>query len=132
MKVNNELIKEIAQNANLMNVVGGGISAFTERLKEVKDGYLLEVRMPSLSPDSYHLRVINNLLTVVTTLSVTSQIDSDEEDTIKPALVRTFPIPSFIDIENIQARYEGNSLKIFAPFNHLGKNFQKDIDIQYS
>ncbi len=132
MKVNKELIKEIAQNANLMNVVGGGISSFTERLKEVKDGYLLEVRMPSLSPDSYHLRVNNNLLTVVTTLSVTSQIDSDEEETIKPALVRTFPIPSFIDIENIQARYEGNSLKIFAPFNHLGKNFQKDIDIQYS
>lgn len=132
MKVNNELTKEIAQNANLMNVIGGGISSFTERLKEVKDGYLLEVRMPSLSPDSYHLRVNNNLLTVVTTLSVTSQIDSEEEETIKPALVRTFPIPSFIDIENIQARYEGNSLKIFAPFNHLGKNFQKDIDIQYS
>lgn len=132
MKVNNELTKEIAQNANLMNVIGGGISSFTERLKEVKDGYLLEVRMPSLSPDSYHLRVNNNLLTVVTTLSVTSQIDSDEEETIRPALVRTFPIPSFIDIENIQARYEGNSLKIFAPFNHLGKNFQKDIDIQYS
>lgn len=131
MKVNNELIKEIAQNANLMNVIGGGISSFTEKLEEVKDGYLLEVRMPSISPDAYHLRVSNNLLTVVTTLSVTSQIDSDEEETIRPALVRTFPIPNFIDVENIQARYEGDSLKIFAPFNHLGKNFQRDIDIQY-
>lgn len=131
MKVNNELIKEIAQNANLMNVIGGGISSFTEKLEEVKDGYLLEVRMPSISPDAYHLRVSNNLLTVVTTLSVISQIDSDEEETIRPALVRTFPIPNFIDVENIQARYEGDSLKIFAPFNHLGKNFQRDIDIQY-
>ena len=132
MKINPELIKEIAQNANLANIIGGGISLFTEQLKEVKGGYLLEVRMPGLSPDAYHLKVNNNVLSVITTLSVTNQIDSDEEQTMKPALIRTFPIPNFIDVENIQARYEGNSLKIFAPYNHLGKNFEKDIDIQYS
>jgi len=131
MKINHQLTKEIAQSANFANIVGGGISAFTEKLEEVKDGYLLEVRMPSLSPDAYQLRIKNNLLVIITTLSVTNQMDSDAERTTNPALVRTFPIPNFIDIENIQARYEGNSLKIFAPFNHLGKNFEKNIDIQY-
>ncbi|TAH20562.1 MAG: hypothetical protein EAZ08_05705 [Cytophagales bacterium] len=131
MKINHQLLKEIAQTANLANIVGGGISAFTEKVQEVKDGYLLEVSMPSLSPDAYHLKIKNNVLMVVTTLSVTNHIDSDDERTANPALLRTFPIPNFIDVENIQARYEGNSLKIFAPFNQLGKNFEKDIDIQY-
>lgn len=131
MKIDPHLSKQIAQLANVANIIGGGISAMQEHLTETKDGYLLEIAMPSLSPDAYRVRVKDNVLLVLTTISVSTQVDSEEESTATPALVRTFPIPHFIDVEHIQARFEDGELKIFAPFNHLGKNFEKDIDIQY-
>jgi HSP20 family molecular chaperone IbpA len=131
MKINPNLVKEIAQMANVANIVGGGISAFREKVKETKNGYLLEVSMPSLSPDAYRVRIQNNVLAIITALSVTSNIDSEEENMTQPALIRNFPIPNFIDVENIQARYEDGTLKIFAPFNHLGKDFEKEIDIRF-
>lgn len=129
MKIDQNLTKQIAQIANVANIIGGGISAMQEHLTETKEGYLLEIMMPSLSPDAYRIRVKDNMLMVFTTISVSTQIDSEEESTTTPALVRTFPIPHFIDVDNIQARFEDRELKIFAPFNHLGKNFEKDIDI---
>ena len=131
MKIDYNLSKQIAQIAKVANIIGGGISTMQERLTETKEGYLLEIAMPSLSPDAYRIQVKENVLVVFTTISVSTEIDSENENTVQPALVRTFPIPNFIDVENIQARYEDGGLKIFAPFNHLGKNFQKDIDIQY-
>jgi HSP20 family protein len=131
MKIDHTLTQQIAQIAKVANIIGGGISAMQERLTETKDGYLLEIAMPSLSPDAYRIQVKNNVLLVFTTISASTHIDSEEEDTTKPALVRSFPIPNFVDVENIQARFEEGGLVIFAPFNHLGKDFQKDIDIQY-
>jgi HSP20 family molecular chaperone IbpA len=129
MKIDHNLTQQIAKVANVANIIGGGISAMKEQLTETKEGYLLEIAMPSLSPDAYRVRIKDNVLLVFTTISVSTFIDSDEESTTTPALVRTFPIPHFIDVENIQARYEEGELKIFAPFNHLGKGFEKEIDI---
>jgi HSP20 family molecular chaperone IbpA len=131
MKTDQSLTKQLAQLAQVATIVGGGISAMQEELTETKDGYVLALAVPSLGPDAYRLQVKDNVLVIYTTISATNQPDSDEESTIAPTLVRTFPLPHFIDPSRIQARFVDGALRIFGPFNHLGKNFEKDIDIQY-
>jgi HSP20 family molecular chaperone IbpA len=131
MKTDQSLIQQLAQLAQVTAIVGGGIGAMQEQLTETKDGYVLALAVPSLGPDAYRIQVKDNVLLVYTTISATSQVDSEAESTIAPTLVRTFPLPHFIDPSRIQARFEDGALNIFGPFNQLVKNFEKDIDIQH-
>jgi HSP20 family molecular chaperone IbpA len=132
MSVTNELTKQLAQLANMNSVIGGGISSMNERIRELKDGVLLEVSMPSVSPDAYKVRIKDNILMVIMSLSVIENIDSEEEKVFSPSLIRAFPIPHFIDVDNIQAQYnyEEGKLQVFAPYNNL-RNYAKDVDIKF-
>jgi HSP20 family molecular chaperone IbpA len=132
MKIDRTITRQLAQLAKAANLIGGGISALQSHLTETKEGYLLELAMPSLGQEAYRIQVKDNLLSVIATLAISQSTDDEEESPYPPALVRSFPIPHFIDANNIAARFSDGGLKIFAPFNHLGKNFEKDIDIQYS
>ncbi|MCU0451122.1 MAG: Hsp20/alpha crystallin family protein [Bernardetiaceae bacterium] len=132
MKTEPSITQQIAQMAQVSSLLGGGISLTEEHLTETEEGYRYEMFVPGLSPEAYRIRIKDQRLYISTQFAADLPTAGglDTEAAIAPAVVRTYPIPDFVDAQRIEARFANGRLHIFAPFNGHSPRPDREVDIQ--
>ena len=131
MKLGKNILAGLGKQINLSNTIDGGITMTTMELSQSDEGYSAKFFNPAFNGDNYHVEIDQNQLTVYTTLSQDFVEYTDEGNKLLiPTFLHTFPIPPNVDIDGIEATFEGRTLTVFAPFNSDSNNRSKKIDIQ--
>lgn len=125
-------MKTLAKQANALNTLNGGVTATNVELREESNRYVARFYNIALKEENYHVEINNNSLTVYATLPESSDLDaeSQEKKLIIPCYIQTFPIPAFIDVSKIEARFEDDSLYVIAPFKEGFNQRPRKLDIK--
>lgn len=116
------VLKNSIEHLDKLNAINGGVAMLQEQLSETDEGYQAVLRLPSLSSEAFKLILDQERLLIYAELN-------GEEKPIK-TLLRVFPVPHFIDVENIRAIYEGEQLIIRAPFKAGQSGGRREIPIE--
>ena len=121
MKINKSLAKNLANAAEVMNVINGGMVFPTFNTTKETDHYRLEIMAPTIDPDNLKVEVNTGHLFIFHHLEVKG---------IKlPNMLGMMKLSAGVEIDNITAEYEADTLVVIIPFNELTGGFQKEIDI---
>lgn len=121
MKIDKGITKNLANAAEVMNVINGGMVYPTLHTRKASDHYRLEVMAPTINPDNMKVEVNTGHLFIFQYL---------EMNGIKlPNMLAMMKLVAGAEVENITAAYEDETLVIIIPFNELTGGFQKEIDI---
>jgi HSP20 family protein len=129
MKENNNILKEIINQIDMFNTLNGGVSMTTVGIKQTEDNYMINVKTPGISPEAYHVEVVNNQLVLYALMDVNPK--QGESQAKVPSFVRTFLLPYYVDTDNIEATYEDNELKVVLPFTRKMSSTPKIINIKF-
>ena len=108
MRPSQNITKELAQQAIIGSLIGGGVAQSEVIMEKTDEGLLLKVTTPSLQEDDYHLQIDRENLMVYSGFG--------EQIMERPTFARMFPMPSKVDRDRVEAIFEAGTLKIFLPF----------------
>ena len=119
-----EFIRNIAPQLDLLNTIGGGVAQAQLRLDKRAKGVVLRVAAPSVAPESFHIVLNDQRLTVY------GEYRHNPEDQLAaPLFVQTLDLPRNLDLARIDAVHEGAELRIRIPYKDAA-NEQREIDIR--
>ncbi|GAA4352686.1 hypothetical protein GCM10023185_12620 [Hymenobacter saemangeumensis] len=121
-----EFIHNIAPQLDLLNTIGGGVAQAQMRVDQRQKGLILRVAVPSLRPESFHVVLNNQRLTVYGEYR-----NSPEDAMAAPLFVQNLDLPLNLDLSRIDAVHEGQELQIRIPFKNPSDQ-QREIDIRHS
>ena len=121
MIVDKELIKRLAETANIVNSINGGAVFPTFNKTKEEDHYRLEISIPSVKADDIKIEVNNDDLMVYQNIHINAYS--------LPNIIGMIQLSSDIERETIYAEYEDDLLIVILPFNEKSGGFQKDIEI---
>lgn len=129
---NRELLRGLLKQTDYLNTANGGTSMTSFDLVRNDYSFVISVKSPAMPADVFNIMLDFNQLTIYTVLAGFDEFENDEDELVKiPIFIRTFEIPSFVDIENIEAIYENEELKVFLPFKSPQENAHRSIDIKF-
>jgi HSP20 family protein len=119
-----EFIRNIAPQLDLLNTLGGGIAQAQVRIDKRPKGVLVRVAAPTVSPESFHVVLNDQRLTVY------GEYRHEPDDQLAaPLFVQTLDLPRNLDLSRIDAVHEGTELRIRIPYKDA-TNEQREIDIR--
>ena len=119
-----EFIRNIAPQLDLLNTIGGGVAQAQLRLDRRAKGVVLRVAAPSVAPESFHVVLNDQRLTVY------GEYRHHPADQLAaPLFVQTLDLPRNLDLTRIDAVHEGSELRIRIPYKDAA-NEQREIDIR--
>lgn len=119
-----ELLRSIAQQIDLFNTIGGGVSETYAQVKKYKKGAIIQVWAAGVSPEAFKVILQNNQLTVLSVL----QSQENPEMAI-PLFSRTYILPVQVDLGNVEAIHQDGQLQIKLPYYNR-VNEPKEIEIK--
>jgi HSP20 family molecular chaperone IbpA len=128
MKSKIKVPKEILATIDFNNTVMGGSVEPIIKINEAEESFEINVSIPSLSPDTLKVDIVDNKLWVYSLQEVLVNTDMTG---FMPKTIANLFLPENIDRDNISAKYELNSWKIVLPKDGQKKSFRKQIDIEY-
>lgn len=127
----NEL-KEFATQINWLNTITGGVSMTAIAVEHDKDKLTIKLSAPGVEPESFHIFVKNDKLTIHSFLTETiERFMESKDETPVPMFQRVFDIPVFVDSEHIQAIYDNGQIHVHLPFRSQDEAPRR-IDIEFS
>lgn len=121
MKIDERIVKNLAQAADIVNTIGGGSIFPTFNTTKEEDHYRLEVTAPSINPDYIKVEVNGDHLFVF------QQIEY--KGTRVPNVLGVQKISAGVELQSITAEFEDEVLVVIMPFNELTDGFRREIDI---
>lgn len=121
MRVDEKLMKNLAQSADVLNSVNGGTIFPTFETTKEEDHYRMEVSVPSVTPESIKVEVNGGLLLIY------QGIEHGEKQI--PNMLGVHKISAEVELDNITAGYEEDLLVVIMPFNELTGGSRREIDI---
>ena len=118
-------VKNLAQIANLMATLNGGIVGSKKKLLKFQDCLKLEVHLPGIRANAVKAEIKGNRLIVQYLVDVNS---SNLRARISN-IVYNKPIPYFVDIASLTTKFTKGKLEITMPFNQLGNGYNRQLDI---
>ena len=132
MKINRDLLSGFSTLADIQNTLNGGISLTNLKTSKGDNSYIVKVTAPGVSKESFHVRINNDQLIIYTILGVFSEEESLVKSSLNiPSFIKTYPIPYFINTEEINAVSKDGELQVILPFNEKAKGFEKEVDIKF-
>jgi HSP20 family protein len=128
MKSNITISKEILATIDFNNTIMGGSVEPAVKINEGKEAFEIFVKVPSLSPDSLKVDIVDNKLWLYNMQAVLS---NNEMIGFMPKTISSMHLPENIDREHISAKYEFGGWKIVLPIDTETKGFNKHIDIEF-
>ena len=128
MKNNITIPKEILATIDFNNSILGGSVEPIVKINEGIDAFEINVKVPSISPESLKVEILDNSLWLYNLQPVLSK---NEMIGFMPKTITNMHLPENIDRENISAKYEGNCWKITLPKDNEKKSYRKNIDIEF-
>lgn len=119
-----ELLRSIAQQIDLFNTIGGGVSETYTEIKKYKKGSVIEIWAAGMSPESFKVILHTNQLTIIAML----QSQENPEMAI-PLYNRTYILPLEVNLENIEAIHQNGRLQIKLPYYNR-VNEPREIEIK--
>ncbi|ACU06978.1 Small heat shock protein [Flavobacteriaceae bacterium 3519-10] len=104
-------------------------------VKEVNDGFTIEVAAPGMKKENFKLNLERNVLTI----SSENQAEQEEKDENGAftrrefnysSFTRSFTLPEIVDSEKIEASYEDGILKINVPKKEVSMQNIKTIEVK--
>ena len=127
MHINQNLFKELAAQANAMNVANGGLAQPMFQVETTETGIMIKVMVPSLGEEAYHVQVNQDNLIIYTVYHGSEQAIASNS---QPTLVQQYPLPVKVDKARIDAHYENKALTVHLPFLSDEDQKPRDIDIR--
>ena len=119
-----EFLKNIAQQIDLLNTLGGGVSETYVDIKKYKKGAVINVWAASVDPEAFKVVLNNNQL------SVFSVLQSKENPAMAaPLFNRTFMLPPQVDLGRVEAMYQEGQLKVKLPY-YENTGHPREIEIK--
>jgi HSP20 family protein len=131
-KIENKLSPFI-NNIDISNTINGGMAATKFEIEESPKEYLISVGIPTLSGEAFNVEVNNDQLIIYALLNQKPviEVEPNTQPMLIPAFFRSLPLPNVVNREEIEARFEGGTLKIRVPIEKgLMNSSNKRIDIQ--
>lgn len=122
MRVDNNLIKNLANTANVINTINGGTVYPNMIIKKSESHVLVEVSVPSINPDDIKVEVNGSHLFVFQMIGM---------DGIRiPNILSLLTLSQNINLDHITANLEDDKLKVHLPFNEVsGGGRRREIEI---
>lgn len=120
--------KGLGNQLDKLNTISGGVVMTSMDLLQNQDGFVANVSTPTLGEENYHIEVQNNQLRLFVFLN--DSLHTSDAKAKVPSFFRVFPIPPFVDGEKIEAVFENNELKIYAPFKEGFDGDARNINIK--
>lgn len=125
-------LRNFIQQGDVLNTLSGGVSHTNVDIKQEDKQIVIHVSAPGMPADSFNIFLNYNQLVIYSALKNNNQ-DQDTEAMAKaiPLFSRTFEIPVFVNVHNIEAVYEDGRLKVILPFKEDIENYKRNINIKY-
>ena len=121
MKIDERIVKNLANSADILNTVGGGTVFPLINTTKEEDHYRLEMSAPSIDPEDVKVEVNGGHLFIYQQL--------DLGDVKLPNLLEVHKIAADVELNSITAGFEEDLLVVIMPFSELTGGFRKEIDI---
>ncbi|MCC9135748.1 Hsp20/alpha crystallin family protein [Pontibacter silvestris] len=119
-----ELLRNIAQQIDLLNTIGGGVSETYVDIKKYKKGAVIEVWSAGVNPEAFRVVLHNNQLTIF------SIFQSQENPQLgAPLFNKIFMLPPQVDLSRIEAVHQDGQLQVRLPY-HDAATQPKEIEIK--
>ncbi len=95
MEAQKNLFKQLAEQALMASVMGGGVAQSNVELEKTQEGLVMKIQTPSLNESNYHLQINMGNLMLYTVYNKPKGADIYEEqpeNSVQPTFVRSFPI----------------------------------------
>lgn len=106
-----EFLKNIAQQIDLLNTLGGGVSETYVDIKKYKKGAVINVWAASVDPEAFKVVLNNNQLSIFSVLQ-----SRENQAMAAPLFNRTFMLPPQVDLGRVEAIYKDGQLMVKLPY----------------
>jgi HSP20 family molecular chaperone IbpA len=117
--------KDLLTSVDVLNTLHGGVSEPFVSMQEQATSHEVHVRVPGIDKEKLQVEVNENQLSVFYMIP----IQSLGKLILMPQIVYNQPIPHFIEISAINARFEENELVVELPFNALSNGYNQKVKI---
>jgi hypothetical protein len=122
MRLDSNLLKNLANSANIINTINGGTVFPTFRTLKNRDHIRVEVTIPSIDIDSIKVEVNGDHLYLFQLV--------DFNGRLLPNILGILPLSRNIQLDEITASYEDEKLIVLLPYSELkGGRFRREINI---
>ena len=122
--ISSKIIRDFAPQMDLLNTIGGGVAQPQVRLDKRAQGVILRVALPSASPDTFHVALHNQRLTVYGAYR-----HHPDDELSAPLFVRVLDLPANLDVARIDAVQEGPELRVRIPYKRTNDE-PRELDIR--
>lgn len=132
MKAIENVFQGTGGQVDLLNTLYGGSSQTTMKVEREDERLLIKLSAPGVSANSFNVLVEGNKLVLYTLLVSTSnrQIeDGGSQRLAVPMFLRVLDIPSFVDVDQIEAIHERGQVLVTLPFKDE-EHMHRRIDIK--
>lgn len=119
-----KFLQNIAQQLDLFNTIGGGISETHVDLKKYKKGAIINIWAAGVDPEAFKVVLHNNQLTIYSVLH-----SEHNPQLAAPLFNKVFMLPPAVDLSKIEAVYQEGRLKVKLPY-HYSIGQPKEIEIK--
>jgi len=109
MKIAPHIVKTLAESADLINTINGGMSLAYVEKHTLVDHYLITVKVPGVDKHSLKVELHNGQLFVFQLMQLEVGIEI-------PYLVTAIELSERVDKQGVHANFEGKHLNIVLPF----------------
>lgn len=118
------LIKNLAQTAEIVNTINGGMSQANLVLEKGASEWTAVVRVPGVNPERMRVELRNGQLFLFHLMA-----DENAADVELPFLLVAIPLDKRIDFDAIVAEYEDRELFITMPLDEEASGYEREVDI---
>ncbi|MEQ9231556.1 MAG: Hsp20/alpha crystallin family protein [Cyclobacteriaceae bacterium] len=125
MRVEKELIKLLAESADLVNTINGGMSLAHVHNYKLEDHYLVTVKVPGVAKRSLKVETHDGNLFVFQLMHLEDGIEI-------PYMIASIPLKPNVNLNGIRANFEGKNLNIVMPIQELDDEaMDREINIDF-
>jgi len=132
MKAIENVFQGTGGQVDLLNTLYGGSSQTTMNVEREDERLIIKLSAPGVSANAFNVLIEGSKL-VLYTLLVSTSARKDEEGNSQrlavPMFLRVLDIPSFIDVDHIEAVHEHGQVLVMLPFKNE-EQMHRRIDIK--
>lgn len=126
---NKKVLRGLLEQGDILNTINGGVSQ-ASLIKEQMDEYFsISVSAPSVPAEAFNV-VLNDDQLIIFAVLPNSTVQEDDQLFNIPMFYKSFDLPNYIDIENIEALHDDEQLIVTLPFK-LSARYNRKIDIKH-
>ncbi|WP_338873130.1 Hsp20/alpha crystallin family protein [Spirosoma sp. SC4-14] len=132
MKAIENVFQGTGGQVDLLNTLYGGSSQTTMNVEREDERLIIKLSAPGVSANAFNVLIEGSKL-VLYTLLVSTSARKDEEGNSQrlavPMFLRVLDIPSFVDVDHIEAVHEHGQVMVMLPFKDE-EQLHRRIDIK--